>query len=186
MNDEIFKEVKTCPNCGGNNFTKKTAIEVGNIFNLGTRFSEALGLLFLDEDGVKKPPVMGSYGIGPGRLMGAIVEELSDERGIVWPKSIAPFSVHLIEIGGEKNKDVRKSADELCLELENRKIDVLYDDREVGAGEKFADADLIGVPLRVVVSEKSIAAGGVEVKLRGSESAKIYKTTDMEAILSNV
>lgn len=137
------------------------AIEVGNIFPLGTRFSEALGLVFKDEDGTEKPVIMGCYGIGPARLMGTVVETFADEKGIVWPEEIAPFRVHLVEIVSE-NSEVRTEAAELYRELTEAGVEVLWDDRDVRAGEKFADADLIGIPLRVVVSEKTLAAGKFE------------------------
>lgn len=144
---------------------EKKAIEVGNIFPLGTRFSDAIGLTYKDEKGVDVPVVMGSYGIGPGRLMGTIVEVLSDEKGIVWPNEVAPFGVHLISISGG-NSDVVAEADRYYDLLTESGIDVLYDDREVRAGEKFADGDLIGIPTRVVVSEKTMAEGGVEMLSR--------------------
>ena len=142
------------------------AIEVGNIFKLGTRFSEGLGLTFTDEDGGKKPVIMGSYGIGPGRLMGTVVEVFNDEKGIIWPESVAPFALHLLELGrglGKKAYDALRKAG----------IEVLYDDREVSAGVKFADSDLIGIPWRVVVSEKTEKQGKVEVKKRNEEKAEL-------------
>ena len=144
---------------------EEKAIEVGNIFPLGTRFSDALGLRFKDDTGASVPVVMGSYGIGPGRVMGAIVEVLSDEKGIVWPKEVAPFQAHLVAISGG-NKDVIAEADNLHNLLTEHGIETLYDDRNVRAGEKFADSDLIGIPTRLVISEKTIAEGGVEVVSR--------------------
>jgi prolyl-tRNA synthetase len=146
---------------------EKKAIEVGNIFPLGTRFSEALGLSYKDESGKQLPVIMGSYGIGPGRLMGTVVEVLADEKGIVWPKEIAPFQVHLVAISGG-NKDVAAEADRLFELLHENDIEVLYDDRDARAGEKFADSDLIGIPTRLVISEKTMAQGGVEVVERSS------------------
>ncbi len=143
------------------------AIEVGNIFPLGTRFSDVLKLIYKDEDGKEKPVIMGSYGIGPARLMGTIVEVLGDEKGIVWPEAVAPFRVHLIELGSG-NKDVHAEAEELCRELVQAGIEVLWDDRDLRAGEKFADSDLIGIPLRVVVSEKTLATGTFECTERKS------------------
>lgn len=140
---------------------EKKAIEVGNIFPLGTKYASALGLAYKDERGEKRPPYMGSYGIGPGRLMGAIVEVLSDERGVVWPSEVAPFAVHLVTISGG-NGDVIAEADRLYELLLENSVEVLYDDRDVRAGEKFADADLVGIPMRLVVSEKTMAEGGVE------------------------
>ncbi len=141
------------------------AIEVGNIFPLGTRFSQALGLTFKDEDGTAKHPVMGSYGIGPARLMGTIVEVLSDEKGIVWSEEVSPFRVHLIAITGG-NSDVQKEADRMFELMHENDIEVLYDDRDLRAGEKFADADLIGIPVRLVVSEKTMQQGSVEMVMR--------------------
>lgn len=146
---------------------EQKAIEVGNIFPLGSRFSDALGLSYKDEKGKKKPVVMGCYGIGPARLMGAIVEVLADEKGIVWPREVAPFRIHLISISGG-NADVEKEAERLTELLEEHGVSVLYDDRDLRAGEKFGDADLLGIPTRVVVSEKTMAEGGVEVTERQS------------------
>src|SRR3989338_9636294 len=143
----------------------RKAIEVGTIFPLGTRFSEPLGLRFKDPKGSAKPVIMGSYGIGPGRLIGTIVEVLSDEKGIVWSREVAPFLVHLIAITGG-NAEVAAEADRLYELLREDGVEVLYDDREAHAGEKFADSDLIGIPKRLVVSEKTISAGGVEVVAR--------------------
>ena len=141
------------------------AIEVGNIFPLGTRFSDALGLNFKNDKGESAPVVMGSYGIGPGRVMGAIVEVLSDEKGIVWPKEAAPFQAHLVLISGG-NKDVVAEADRLYELLAEHGIETLYDDRDLRAGEKFADSDLLGIPTRLVVSERTLAEGGVEAVSR--------------------
>lgn len=140
---------------------EKKAIEVGNIFSLGTRFSDALGLTYKDENGEQKPVVMGCYGIGPGRLMGTIVETLSDDKGIVWPESVAPYRVHLIELSNG-NTEVSDEAKELYRELTEAGVEVLWDDRDARAGEKFADSDLLGLPLRVVVSEKTLTAGKFE------------------------
>lgn len=144
---------------------EKKSVEVGNIFSLGTKFSEPLELLFTDEDGTKKPVIMGSYGIGIGRVMGAIVEALSDEHGIVWPTAIAPYKVHLVALF-DKDGKVNTYATELYDRLVAQGIEVLYDDRDARAGEKFADADLIGIPLRIIVSEKLIATKEVEIKVR--------------------
>jgi prolyl-tRNA synthetase len=143
------------------------AIEVGNIFPLGTRFSDALKLTYKDEGGKAKPVVMGSYGIGPGRLMGTVAEVLSDEKGLVWPKGIAPFDVHVVAISNG-NADVTAEADRMYELLTSHDVEVLYDDRDVRAGEKFADADLVGIPVRVIVSEKTMSEGGVEVSMRAN------------------
>ncbi len=162
-NDDVLAEL----NIKKSELEEAKAIEVGNIFPLGTKYSDALGLSFRDEDGSEKPVVMGSYGIGPGRLMGTIVEVLADEKGIVWPESIAPFQAHLIELPG-KDGAVSKAASALYEKLNASGIEVLYDDRDLRAGEKFADADLIGIPRRIVVSEKTLAKGTVEVTSRAT------------------
>lgn len=141
---------------------EKKSIEVGNIFHLGTRFSEPLGLTFKDETGAEQPVVMGSYGIGPTRVMGTIVEVLADEKGIVWPKAVAPFAVHLVALGGN-DEAVTAYADALYDELSAKGVEVLYDDRDARAGEKFADSDLIGVPTRVIVGKDAAATGMLEV-----------------------
>jgi prolyl-tRNA synthetase len=145
---------------------EKKSIETGNIFTLGTRFSDALSLTYTDESGTKLPVLMGCYGLGPSRTMGTIVEVLSDEAGIIWPPSIAPFQVHLIQIG--VSDEVVKTSLRLYEDLTKRGIEVLYDDRDLRAGEKFADSDLIGIPYRAIVSEKTIAEGAIEVVERSS------------------
>ncbi|MEK7644784.1 MAG: aminoacyl--tRNA ligase-related protein [Patescibacteria group bacterium] len=149
---------------------EKKAVEVGNIFNLGTRFSEPLELRFLNEKGEKQNVVMGSYGIGPTRLMGTIVEVLADADGIVWPDSVAPFRVHLIAIADKAGR-VADEATKLYNALTEKGIDVLYDDRDARPGEKFADSDLLGLPHRVVISEKTLAEGVVEYKPRRANAA---------------
>lgn len=157
VNKEIEQPTKT---------KERTSIEVGNIFTLGTKFSEP-NLQFTDKNGEKRPVIMGSYGIGLGRLMGTIVEVLSDEKGIVWPKSVAPFEVHLLSLS-EKTK---KIADKLYEALQSKGVEVLYDDREVRAGEKFVDSDLIGIPTRVIVGEKTKGAK-FEVKDRVNNKSR--------------
>ncbi len=162
VNEEIHSEQNTCPQCKSEALVEKKAVEVGNIFSLGTRFSEALGLVYVDERNESKPAVMGSYGIGPGRLIGTIVELFSDEKSILFPKSIAPFSVHLLLLDTD-NEKARTQAEILYNELSADGIDVLFDDRPSRAGEKFADADLIGIPLRLVVSERTLKEDAIEV-----------------------
>lgn len=164
INKEIAEEQKTCPECGGNKFKKETSIEVGNIFELKTKFSEPFNLTFKNEQGKDELVLMGCYGIGLGRVMGAVVEVLADEKGIVWPASIAPFAVHLLNLGN--NEVVKKHAEKLYDKLSSQGVPVLYDDRDVAPGEKFADADLIGIPYRAVVSEKTIKAEKIELKDR--------------------
>ncbi|HEX8946715.1 MAG TPA: aminoacyl--tRNA ligase-related protein [Candidatus Paceibacterota bacterium] len=159
---------------------EKKAIEVGNIFHLGTRFSEALGLTFKDETGESKPAIMGSYGIGPTRLMGTIVETLADEKGIVWPEAVAPFKVHLVSLAGN-DEGVRAYADALYEDMQKAGIEVLYDDRDLRAGEKFADSDLLGIPYRVIIGKDAAAGGEIEVVHRATGT--VEKKT-REAVLS--
>jgi prolyl-tRNA synthetase len=141
------------------------AIEVGNIFKLGTRYSEPLGATYLDEDGKEQLIWMGSYGIGPARIMVAAVEQYADEAGISWPRALSPFDVELVTLGkpGEPARDV---SDKLYEELLAAGLDVLYDDRESSAGEKFADAELLGCPLRLTIGKRGVESGEVEVQVR--------------------
>ncbi len=180
VNDEIFKEQSKCPECGNTELKKEKAVEVGNIFTLGTRFSDAFDLSYLDEKGKKQMVFMGSYGIGPGRLMGTVVEHFSDEKGIKWPEEIAPFAVHLLIVPSEK-PEVAKSAESLYRKLLDAGVSVLYDDRDLRAGEKFADADLIGIPMRIVVSEKTVAAKKVEVTARVDGKSEMVDETEILA-----
>ncbi len=181
VNDEVMNdEVLASLSLSKDNMIEETSAEVGNIFTLGTRFSKALDLEVLDEEGNRINPIMGSYGIGPGRVMGTVVEVLSDDKGIIWPESIAPFQVHLLMLG---NKDaVKEEADALYRKLVDAGVEVLYDDREGSAGEKFADSDLIGIPYRVVVSERSLADGGYEVKKRTEEKGEIVQKDNLVAM----
>ena len=149
----------------------KTA-EVGNIFNFGTKKSEQMNLYITDENGEKKYVHLGSYGIGVSRLMGVIVERFADEKGIIWPEAVAPFQIHLVSLCTEE-ADIKK-ADELYESFVKQNKEVLYDDRQgVRAGEKFADSDLIGIPLRVIISPKTLAQDAVEIKKRNESEAKI-------------
>jgi prolyl-tRNA synthetase len=141
------------------------AIEVGNIFKLGTRFSEPLKATYLDESGTPHPIWMGSYGIGPARITAAAVEQFADEAGISWPRSIAPFDIHLVGLGREGSEE-RQVAEALYEELQQLELRVLYDDRDAGPGEKFADAELLGVPLRLTVGRRTLANGEVEAQVR--------------------
>lgn len=142
------------------------ACEVGNIFPLGQKFTHAFDYTYTNEKGEKQPVEMGCYGIGPSRLMGVLVEKFADDKGLVWPESIAPFSVHLLVLGKDKTSDAYKTAEHIYSTLTQNHVEVLFDDREGSAGEKFADSDLIGIPMRVVVSDKSLEKGGVEIKER--------------------
>ena len=166
MNEEVFTdEVLNDLGVSKAELVQKKAIEVGNIFTLGTRFSEPLGLTFVTETGETKPVVMGSYGIGVSRLVGTIVETHCDDKGIVWPEAVAPFQMHLVSLCREE-ADIA-TANDIYEKLKAKGIDVLYDDRDgLRPGEKFADADLLGMPTRVVVSPKTIAASVVEVTNR--------------------
>lgn len=148
---------------------EEKAVEVGNIFSLGTRFSEPLELLYDNGEGKRLPVVMGSYGIGPGRLMGTIVELFADDKGIVWPASVAPFQVHLVLLSAKA--DARAATDALYTDLVAAGVSVLYDDRDIRAGEKFADADLIGIPLRIAIGDKSFADGHAEFHMRDAKPA---------------
>ncbi len=167
---------------------EKRAVEVGNIFTLGTRFSDALNLKYQTETGELKSVFMGSYGIGPGRLMGTVVEALADDKGIIWPESIAPFKVHLLVLGDDEA--VSTEANKIYESLVKNNIEVLFDDRkEVSAGEKFADADLLGIPYRTVVSTRSMkdlsagAGGGIELKKRTEEKGKIVSLDELINLL---
>lgn len=146
------------------------ACEVGNIFPLDTRFSKALDYTYTDENGEQQIVWMGSYGIGPSRLIGVLVEKLADDKGLIWPASVAPFSLHLISLGSEVAK---KQAEEVYKKLSDAGVEVLFDDRDESAGAKFADSDLIGIPMRVVISDKSLASGGVEIKERVHDTSEI-------------
>ncbi len=149
------------------------ACEVGNIFPLNTKFSKAFDYTYVDDTGTKKDVYMGCYGIGPTRLMGVIVEKFADDKGLVWPESIAPFSVHLLVLGRDKEGQAMKTAEKIYDALIKNHVEVLFDDRDASAGEKFADSDLIGIPMRLVVSDKSLEKGGVEIKERKAESSEI-------------
>jgi prolyl-tRNA synthetase len=161
------REGDSCPNCGGS-LRFETAIEIGHVFKLGTKtYSEPLGATFLDEDGTERPIVMGSYGIGPGRVMAAAVEQHHDEQGIVWPRPLAPYDVHVVALAA-----VDEQAREAAATLDSAGLDVLVDDRDARAGEKFADADLIGLPIRVTVGKKTLDDGAVDVRDRRTGEEK--------------
>ncbi len=162
-----------CPRCGAR-LAAESAIEMGHTFKLGTWYSEATGATYYDEDGQSQPIVMGSYGIGVGRLLAAIIESHHDEYGIVWPKSVAPLQIHLLYLGtSEKDSAIRDEAEALYQKLLQAGFEVLYDDRAESAGVKFTDADLIGLPLRITVSRRSHKAGGVEIKWRWEKERQV-------------
>ena len=171
LNEDVLKDLGLVRE----NLKQMKSIEVGNIFSLGTKFSDSFELTYIDEKGEKQKVIMGSYGIGPGRAMGTIVELLSDEKGIVWPESIAPFKVHLLSFKqDEKAKEIYNA-------LTAQGVEVLFDDRDVSIGVKLNDADLLGMPHRVLVTEKSLVLGGVEYKKRTDSEAEILS---MEACIA--
>jgi len=167
------KEGDTCPHCGGR-LQFETAIEVGHIFKLETRFSGPLGASFLDEDGKEKPLIMGSYGIGPARVLAAIVEQSHDEQGIIWPASVAPYDVHVIVLGGAE-----EIAERAAEALSAAGKDALLDDRDQRPGEKFADADLIGIPIRITAGKKSLEDGSVDVRNRRTGEDRRVNVADL-------
>lgn len=185
QNTEVatVKDGDACPKCGGLIVTVK-GIEVGNIFDLGTKYSDAFDLNFTDENGERKKVLMGCYGIGTSRLVGSIVEACHDDRGIIWPKSVAPFQVHLVTLNSKDDavrENIIGTADDLVRDLEAQGIEVLWDDREdVSPGAKFADADLIGVPLRLIISEKSLKEESVEWKERTATESRLVKLVDIK------
>jgi len=172
-NKEIFKgqEGEICPSCKKGKVVKSSAIEVGNIFPLGTWYAERMRVYYADAKGMKKPVWFASYGIGPTRTMGAWVEVSHDDKGIIWNKAMAPFDVHLIELPGAKNTK------KIYEDLKAEGVDVLWDDRKTGAGEKFADADLIGIPVRIVISDKT--GDKIEFKRRDSDKTEMLSFEEL-------
>ncbi len=177
LSDEVLNEL----GLNKEELSAKKAVEVGNIFSFGSRYSEPLGLFYTDEKGIQQPVYGGSYGIGVSRLMGLIAEHFADERGLVWPQNVAPFQVYLAGLGTDDQ--VTEKSDELYLHLTEAGVTVLYDDRDERPGEKFADADLIGLPYRIVISQKSLAGAGYELKARTSADSKIVSENDLMSFL---
>jgi prolyl-tRNA synthetase len=170
-----------CPHCS-QTMVAERGIEVGNIFKLGPRYSQAMGATFLDQDGKPQPVIMGSYGIGLGRLFACIAEQHHDEDGLIWPISIAPYHVHLIGLQGDNG-----IAQQIYQELQNANIEVFFDDRDERPGVKFKDADLIGLPLRLTCGKRSLEQGGVEAKLRHQDERSIVPVSELpEFVLSNL
>jgi prolyl-tRNA synthetase len=183
VNKEIIEEHNFCPNCNNVDLKIKKAIEVGNIFKLHTKFSDSFKFTYKDAEGNNKPVEMGCYGMGPSRIMGALVEIFHDEKGIIWPEAVAPFKIHLVNLAG--SPEVTAEAEKLYATMLQKGFDVLYDDREgVSAGEKFGDADLIGVPTRIIISKKTLALGSVEVKKRNEAKSDIIKLDELVKHLS--
>ncbi|MDO8474424.1 MAG: aminoacyl--tRNA ligase-related protein [bacterium] len=181
VNEEIIKDQPVCPECQNKNLKQEKAVEVGNIFKLGTKYSEPFRLTYKDEKGKENLVVMGCYGIGLNRLMGVVAEVFHDEKGILWPKVLAPALVHLLSLAGGEQQ-----ADELYKDFQNKGIEALYDDRrDSSPGEKFTDADLIGIPLRIVVSAKTYSEGKVGVKKRNEKQERLIDEKEiMECIQS--
>jgi prolyl-tRNA synthetase len=179
INKEVRADLETCPECKGIAFKEEKAVEVGNIFELKTKYSAPFDLSFKDADGQSKTVQMGCYGIGMGRLMGTIVEVLGDHKGLVWPESVAPFRVHILPlVGSEIDHAVRAETDKLVNDLRKKNIPVLIDDRDVRAGEKFADSDLLGIPHRIVISGKTLKEGKIEWKKRTSDEVTLLTGAD--------
>jgi len=169
-----------CPECGLE-LSESRGIEVGNIFKLGTKYTQALGAHYLDKDGKSKPIVMGSYGIGSGRLLASVAEEYNDENGLIWPITISPFHVHLVALrGGEE------VAEKIYEDLSNSGLEVFYDDRDETPGVKFNDADLIGIPIRITVSQRSLKKDNVEIKLRQAEEKEVISISKVVEHVQNV
>ncbi len=177
VNKEIVAEQDSCPICGNKKLSEKKAIEVGNIFKLGTKFSAPFNISYKDSAGQENTPVMGCYGMGPSRIMGTIVETFHDEKGMIWPESVAPFKIHLISL------NENEAAARIYEDLAKAGFEVLFDDREASAGEKFADADLIGCPYRVVVSKKTLGEDSIELKRRSEDKGKLVKIKDLSSSL---
>jgi prolyl-tRNA synthetase len=177
------REGDECPRCGGR-VLLRNGIEVGNIFKLGTKYSEAFGALYLGEDGERHPIVMGSYGIGVGRNVACIVEAHHDEKGIVWPAEVAPYAAHLVAIGADREPRVVEVAERLHQLAFDAGREILYDDRAESPGVKFTDAELLGMPNILTVSPRSLAAGGVEVTDRATGERSLRPIEEVEAMLS--
>ena len=183
VNEEVLDTAVTELNLNRDNLEKVRSAEVGNIFNFGIDKAEQMGVNFTDKDNTQKPFYYGSYGIGITRVMGVIAELFSDERGLIWPANIAPYQVYLVNIG--EGEDVQTMTRKVYDELLARGVEVLWDDRAVRPGEKFADCDLMGIPIRVVVSDKTIAAGGVEYKKRANSEVNIISQTELLSLVES-
>ena len=176
VNEEIFDRQNNCPGCGTEKLPIATAIEIANIFKLGANFSRAFNLTYRDQAGVNQPVLMGCYGLGISRLLGALAEVLSDEKGLVWPEPAAPFLIHLLSVGPAAGSAGR-AAERLYERLIKLGREIFWDDREISAGEKFAAADLLGLPYQVVISEKTLAAGKIEL-IKRATGEKSFLTED--------
>ncbi|PIP92077.1 hypothetical protein COW77_01940, partial [Candidatus Wolfebacteria bacterium CG18_big_fil_WC_8_21_14_2_50_39_7] len=182
VNEEIIEEQNVCPQCGNDNLEKEKAIEVGNIFPLKEKYARDFRLTFKDKNSKESLVSVGCYGLGTSRLMGAIVEVYHDEKGIIWPEPVAPFAVHLINLSDKQQATSNKLYNTLQKTLQKAGIEVLYDDREsASVGEKFAEADLIGIPYRLVVSEKT--GNKIEIKRRDEKKVKLVSEKELIRLL---
>lgn len=176
VNQEVITDHAQCPQCGASSMVEQKSIEVGNIFKLKNKYTHAFDFKYKDEIGASHPVIMGCYGIGISRLMGALVEVFHDEKGMIWPESVAPFKVHLMALGNDES--ARAKAEELYETLTRASVEVLYDDRvKASTGEKLSDADLIGIPYRLIVSPKTLAENSVEIKKRNEKGARLVSLT---------
>jgi prolyl-tRNA synthetase len=178
-NDEVLKELGV----EKSELEEKRAVEVGNIFGLGTKYSAALGLEFVDEDGNRKPVIMGCYGIGVSRLMGLLAEHFADDKGLVWPEEVAPAKVIVLSLS--QDDKVTDEADKLYKSLTDHGITVIYDDRDIRPGEKFSDADLLGIPYRIVVSQQTIEKKQFEIKKRTEDKSQLVTFQEIVKIITN-
>jgi len=185
-NKEIIDVITKCETCNltVKDFKEAKAIETGNIFKLGARFSHDFKLKYVDKEGKENDVIMGCYGLGPSRLMGTIVEIFNDKKGIIWPISVAPYAIHLLTLGAEK--ELAKNGDKLYNELVKAGFEVLYDDREESAGIKLIDSDLIGLPYRLILSDKTAKEDSVEFKARNSDKFELIKIKGLVKFLKNV
>jgi prolyl-tRNA synthetase len=179
MDDAVLSELGLDKNC----LAEKTAVEVGNIFSLGSKYSKPLGLTYTDKNGQIQPVYMGCYGIGPGRVMGVLAELFSDEKGLVWPESVAPFKVYLAQIGDSEN--VKKACQKLYDDFSEQGVSILWDDRDERPGVKFNDADLYGIPYRVVISEQTLEKAQLEVKKRNHDNIQMMTEEEFIKVLGN-
>ncbi|MBP6085204.1 prolyl-tRNA synthetase [Candidatus Gracilibacteria bacterium] len=185
INREIITEQNSCPQCHNPELIEDKGIEVGNIFKLQTKFSDAFGLTYTNSEGKPMPVVMGCYGIGISRLIGTVAELLSDDTGLVWPRSLAPFTVHLVVLNSD-DQNILDQANQVYELLTDNQIEVLYDDRRgVSIGEKFADADLIGCPLRVTISKRTFEKAVFELKGRTSKDSSTHPLSDIISVIQN-
>jgi prolyl-tRNA synthetase len=176
------QEGDPCPTCGSS-VILRNGIEVGNIFKLGTKFTDAAGATYLGEDGREHPIVMGSYGIGVGRNVACIVEAHHDDKGIVWPEEVAPYAAHLVSIGAGRDAAVAETADRLHQLSIDAGREILYDDRDESPGVKFTDAEMLGMPWILTVSPRSLAAGGLEVTERATGERSTRSIDEVEALI---